>query len=95
MMRPSVWMRELRRQRPDIADACVAAYASLKRDGEFYRPGAAHFADCPSESIDYAVMESIGKRSSQNGLAECLVLPSEIGWSDLGAWSFVVGGERG
>ena len=87
MMRPSVWMRELRIQRPDIADACIAAHASLKRDGEFYRPDAAHFAACPSESIDYAVMENISSRSSLNGFAECLVLPSEIGWTDLGAWS--------
>ena len=87
VMRPSVWMRELRIQRPDIADACIAAHASLRRDGEFYRPDAAHFEACPSESIDYAVMENISSRSSLNGFAECLVLPSEIGWTDLGAWS--------
>ena len=91
MMRPSVWMRELSCQRPEIADACIAAHASLKRDGEFYRPDAAHFAACPSDSIDYAVMENISSRSSSlsspDGFAECVALPSEIGWSDLGAWS--------
>ena len=87
MMRPSVWMRELRRQRSDIADACVAAYASLKRDGEFYRPSATRFAECPSESIDYAVMERATGSIARDDFAECLVLPSEIGWSDLGAWS--------
>ena len=35
MMRASVWMCELRRQRPDIADACLAAHSSLRRDGDF------------------------------------------------------------
>ena len=87
MMRASVWMRELRRYRPDIADACVAAHASLQRDGDFYRPDTASFAACPGESIDYAVMERMGRKPSQNGSADCLVLPMDIGWTDLGAWS--------
>ena len=87
VMRPSVWIQELRRYRPDIADACAAAHASLQRDGDFYRPDTAGFAACPSESIDYAVMEHIGGKPSQNGGADCLVMPMDIGWTDLGAWS--------
>ena len=87
MMRASVWMQELRRHRPDIADACIAAHAALRQDGDFYRPDTAQFAACPSESIDYAVMERIGKGDSDDGAAGCLVLPMDIGWTDLGAWS--------
>ena len=87
MVRASVWMCELRRQRPDIADACLAAHSGLRRDGDFYRPDAAHFSECPSESIDYAVMESIGSDSSQGDTSECLVIPMDIGWTDLGSWS--------
>ena len=91
MMRASVWLRELRRRRPDIVDACVAAHASLKRDGDFYRPDATHFAGCPSESIDYAVMEHMGEhmgsRDAEGDRADCLVFPMDIGWTDLGAWS--------
>ncbi|MYE53965.1 MAG: mannose-1-phosphate guanylyltransferase/mannose-6-phosphate isomerase [Chloroflexi bacterium] len=87
IVRASVWMRELRRQRPDIADACLSAHSGLRRDGDFYRPDADHFSVSPSESIDYAVMESMGSKSSQGDTSECLVLPMEIGWTDLGAWS--------
>ncbi|MCY3637702.1 MAG: sugar phosphate nucleotidyltransferase, partial [Chloroflexi bacterium] len=85
MMRASVWMQELRRHRPDIADACIAAHAVLRQDGDFYRPDAAQFAACPSESIDYAVMEHMGKRDSDEDTTGCLVLPMDIGWTDLGA----------
>jgi mannose-1-phosphate guanylyltransferase/mannose-6-phosphate isomerase len=87
MMRASVWMGELRRLRPDIVDACSDAHAALRRDGDFYRPGTAEFAACPSESIDYAVMEHMSEGSPQGNGAKCIVLPMEIGWTDLGAWS--------
>ena len=87
VMKASVWLRELRRLRPDIAIACDEAHADLKRDGDFYRPEPTHFAKCPSESIDYAVMEHIAGDTRPNGSSECVVLPMDIGWTDLGAWS--------
>ena len=87
MMRASVWMGEIRRRRPDIEDACIRAHSKLRRDGEFYRPDATQFAQCPSESIDYAVMEHMGKGTTQDEGAKCLVIPMDIGWTDLGAWS--------
>ena len=89
MMRASVWMSELRRQRPDIADACLAAHSGLRRDGDFYRPDEVRFSECPSESIDYAVMELMGNDSSQSDMAECIVIPMDIGWTDLGSWSSI------
>ena len=36
-----------------------------------------HFPDCPSVSIDYAVMEKA---------EEIYVFPADFGWSDLGTW---------
>ena len=87
VMRPSVWMNELNRLRPDIADACIKAYSTLSRDGDFYRPDASRFATCPSESIDYAVMEHIARNASQHKSANCVVVPMEVGWTDLGAWT--------
>ena len=87
VMRASVWMNELSLLRPDIATACKSAYAELKRDGEFYRPDSVQFADCPSESIDYAVMEHVVVDGSRAGNGRCVVLPMDIGWTDLGAWS--------
>ena len=87
VLRPSVWMNELNRLRPDIAEACIKAYSTLSRDGDFYRPDASCFATCPSESIDYAVMEHIARDASQHKSASCVVVPMEVGWTDLGAWT--------
>jgi mannose-1-phosphate guanylyltransferase/mannose-6-phosphate isomerase len=77
MMRAETWLNELDEQRPDIAAACRAAYAQGKKDGDFYRPDAALFSACPSDSIDYAVMEKT---------AHAIVIPLAAGWSDIGAW---------
>ena len=87
MMRASVWMNEIQRLRPDIAEACVSAHSGLKRDGDFYRPDAARLSECPSESIDYAVMERLVDDTPGGERPECVVLPMEIDWTDLGAWS--------
>ena len=88
VMRPDVWLSELGRFRPDILEACRAAAASGAVDGAFFRPGP-EFAECPSESIDYAVMEN-GPRSDAAGVcAGYSVVPLEGGWSDVGAWSAV------
>ena len=94
VMRPDVWLSELGRFRPDILQACRAAATNGTVDGAFFRPGA-EFADCPTESIDYAVMEK-GPRAeppaSESADAACSgysVVPLEGAWSDVGAWSAV------
>ena len=92
MMRPDVWLSELGRFRPDILEACRAAAASGTVDGAFFRPGS-EFADCPTESIDYAVMEK-GPRAEPSASADAVcagysVVSLEGGWSDVGAWSAV------
>ncbi len=96
MMRASVWLRELRRCRPDIAAQCQQAHAGLSQDGDFCRPNPDAFAQCPSESIDYAVMERMtdsppddaaNEAAAANAAADCIALPVEFGWTDLGAWS--------
>lgn len=85
LMRSSVWLRELERCRPDIARACISAYNNAQRDVPFLRPDSALFTACPSESIDYAVMEKIAGDSETQGA----VVPLDAGWSDLGSWSEV------
>ena len=59
MMQVSVWREQLQAYRPDIAEACEAAYSRGRIDGDFYRPDAKLFTACPSDSIDYAVMEKV------------------------------------
>jgi mannose-1-phosphate guanylyltransferase/mannose-6-phosphate isomerase len=86
MMRASVWLALIERFRPEIAEASVTAFAGGTLDGEFLRLDDAAFRRCPSDSIDYAVMERLSRESVEGG-APALVLPLNVGWSDVGAWS--------
>ncbi|KAF1720683.1 mannose-1-phosphate guanylyltransferase/mannose-6-phosphate isomerase [Pseudoxanthomonas wuyuanensis] len=78
LFRASRFLEELQRFRPDIVEAVRAAFAAAKCDGDFVRLDKQAFAACPSDSIDYAVMEKTG---------DAMVLPVDIGWSDVGSWS--------
>lgn len=90
MVRASVWLAALHTCRPDILAACQAAWEAGKTDGEFVRVGQEAFCQCPSDSIDYAVMERIA--AAQGGpapggpLPAGVVIPLSAGWSDVGAW---------
>ena len=84
MVRASVWLQALASCRPDILQACQQAMQQAVRDLDFIRPDAAAFGVCPSDSIDYAVMERLPVRPDL-GIPAC-VLPLQAGWSDLGAW---------
>ena len=50
------------------------------------RVGKDAFAACPSDSIDYAVMERIAKPDADTALPAGVVIPLSAGWSDVGAW---------
>lgn len=86
MLRASLWLDLIARYRPAIADSVSAAHGGAIRDGEFVRIATEPFVACPSDSIDYAVMEPLSSEPGQD-LPECLVLPLDVGWSDVGAWS--------
>jgi mannose-1-phosphate guanylyltransferase/mannose-6-phosphate isomerase len=86
MMRASVWLSALGICRADILAACQTAWDAGQTDGEFVRVGKALFAACPSDSIDYAVMERIAANTSSSTLPAGVVLPLNAGWSDVGAW---------
>jgi len=78
LFRASRYLSELQRFRPDILAATRTAWERAKRDGDFIRLDRDAFGACPSDSIDYAVMERTESAK---------VLPVDIGWSDLGSWS--------
>ena len=84
MMKASVWLKAIERYRPDILAACRNAIANGARDADFMRADKAAFAACPSDSIDYAVMEKLPSDAAA-GLA-AHVVPMSCGWSDVGAW---------
>jgi mannose-1-phosphate guanylyltransferase/mannose-6-phosphate isomerase len=72
------YLAELARYSPDIAAASEAAVRTGYRDLDFCRLDEAAFSACPSDSIDYAVMERT---------RDAVVVPADIGWSDVGSWS--------
>jgi mannose-1-phosphate guanylyltransferase/mannose-6-phosphate isomerase len=78
LFRASRYLDELRKFRPDILEATTRAFEAAKRDGDFVRLDKDAFAACPSDSIDYAVMEKTDA---------AMVLPVDIGWNDVGSWS--------
>jgi mannose-1-phosphate guanylyltransferase/mannose-6-phosphate isomerase len=82
-VRASVWIDAIGSFRKDILAACERAYRQGSRDGAFLRVDAATFEACPSDSIDYAVMEQL---SGSRACAEAVVVRLEAGWSDVGAW---------
>ena len=102
MVRGSVWLGAMAGCRADILQACRSAWNEGSRDGDFLRVGKAEFTACPSDSIDYAVMERITAHGSGNGagdgagngsssktggdLPAAVVIPLDAGWSDVGAW---------
>src|SRR5438067_3826311 len=72
-----LYLSELERLRPDMLAACTAALAGAKSDADHIRLSEAAFAECPGDSIDYAVMEYTSKVA---------VVPVRMGWSDVGSW---------
>ena len=68
---------ELLRHAPEICSAAVAAVSNRPFEGIRLVADKAALSDCPSLSIDYAVME----RSDR-----VAVVPMSPGWSDLGSW---------
>ncbi|BBL75213.1 mannose-1-phosphate guanylyltransferase/mannose-6-phosphate isomerase [Methylomagnum ishizawai] len=84
ILRAQTWLEEIATHRPDILEACAQAMALSKRDGDFIRADKAAFSRCPSDSIDYAVMERLAGFPSETPRA--VVLPLDVGWSDLGSW---------
>lgn len=86
VLRASVWLAALGLCRPDILAACQMAWEKGVADLSFQRVDAEAFGACPSDSIDYAVMERLAGRQATSGLPRGVVLPLSAGWSDVGAW---------
>jgi mannose-1-phosphate guanylyltransferase/mannose-6-phosphate isomerase len=72
------YLEELGKYAPKMLAACKAAMSAADTTDEFIRPGNDEFLACPSDSIDYAVMEKT---------ANAMVVPLDADWSDVGSWS--------
>lgn len=84
VVKASVWLRAMASFEAAMLAACTAALASAKKVGGDLLPEAAVFAACPSNSIDYAVMEKLATHPEVG--IHGAVVPLSAGWSDIGAW---------
>ncbi len=77
MFRCDIFLAEIEHLAADILAACKRAVAKGGRDLDFFRLDPEAFHACPSDSVDYAVMEK-----TQRGVMVAL----DSGWNDLGSW---------
>lgn len=80
VFKASRFLEALRQNSPAIYKAAEKALSLAKDDLDFCRVDKAAFEQCPSDSIDYAVMEKTNHAA---------VVPLSAGWSDLGSWPAV------
>lgn len=80
LFRASVILRELSKFNPEIVDFCKESLKKSKIDLDFIRLEKKSFEKCPDMSIDIGVMEKTNLG---------IVLPLDVGWSDIGSWKSV------
>jgi mannose-1-phosphate guanylyltransferase / mannose-6-phosphate isomerase len=88
VLRAELWLAQLRLHAPAIERVCAAALAGLQAKAWRARSAMLRvplelFTACPSNSIDYAVMEPMVEQATER----VAVVPLDAGWSDLGTWS--------
>lgn len=77
MFRCSVLLAELEKFNSDMFTTTQEALRKAANDFDFIRLDPDSFIACPSDSIDYAVMEKTD---------QCVVVPLDANWNDVGAW---------
>lgn len=80
LFRARVFLAEVARLAPEVFSAASAAFRGGVQDLQFLRLDHSAYAEAPSISVDYAVMEKTGRAA---------VLPVDYRWSDVGSWDAV------
>ena len=80
MFRTSTYLEELKHWHPSMLQQCEQAFDKARTDLDFIRLDDEAMRSCPSDSVDYAVMEKTDKAS---------MVSLDAGWSDVGAWASV------
>lgn len=77
LFRADMYLGALSVYAPEMLVAAQQSMDNARREGARIFPDATAFAACPSDSIDYAVMEKAPRVA---------VVPVAMGWSDVGSW---------
>lgn len=78
--RASVILAEVQRHLPLVHEVIQAILADNQAGSSFQEAVEKHFAEMPSISIDYGVLEKSDRVS---------LIPCDIGWNDIGSWQAV------
>ena len=76
LFKASTFLQEIERYREDILIQCKQSLKSVEETNNIISPDEDSFSKCPSESIDYSVMEHTNLS---------VVVPLKSKWSDLGS----------
>ena len=79
MLKASTYLDELHLHAPEIANQSVLSLELAKRDKDFVRLDDRAFKNCPSVSVDYAVMEKTEHAA--------VIAAADLGWNDIGSWT--------
>ncbi len=77
LFRADAYLDAMSMYAPEMDIAVRNAMSKLERASNLVYPHYESFAECPSDSIDYAIMEKATKVA---------VAPVSMGWSDVGSW---------
>ncbi len=77
VFRASAYLTALEQWAPAIADGVEEAWINRAQDDLFLRPDSMAFRACPSDSVDYAVLEHADNVA---------FVPLAAGWNDIGSW---------
>lgn len=78
LFKASVFLHELEKHNPEIIISCQKSLERSQHDLDFIRLDKDSFISCPSNSIDYALMEKT---------KNAVTVPLDAGWNDIGSWS--------
>ncbi len=70
-------LAEMEKYAPEISRTMAISVDKGVHDSPFFRLQTAAMGECPSDSIDYALMEKTDMVA---------VIPADLGWSDIGSW---------
>ena len=77
LFRADRYLAELKIHAPEMHAAAIQSFENAKIEGRLVFPEESAFAACPSDSIDYAVMENADRVG---------IVPVDCAWSDVGSW---------
>ena len=78
MFKASVYLKELEKHNNEMYNCSIDSLKSAAIDMDFIRLDSEVFDKCPSDSIDYTVMEKTNSAA---------VIPVDMDWNDIGSWS--------